>query len=154
MAYPSSSMFFFLFGVVLIASTTPMAHGSITLTNLVMAQINVLGRVACSINGNGNSSTPGVAGAVLTLSCNGSQTNLGQAVTNTTGFFNVVLNAVDGLLFDPSACSVNVNLPLLNCYVSPPTGTLRSAVNLLNILPSTVGQVATLVSGLFEAVPT
>ncbi|XP_075636826.1 uncharacterized protein LOC142609076 [Castanea sativa] len=110
MAYPAMLLL-----ALLLVSATSVAHGlSINGTNI--AEIIVLGRMFCSLTGNPlpNIEASGLAGVNVALVCNGAQGSIGEAVTNATGFYNIVLKNLDGIIFDKSLCSITVKLPVGN----------------------------------------
>ncbi|KAL8112748.1 hypothetical protein AgCh_020163 [Apium graveolens] len=113
---------------------------------LRIVQIRFSGLLVCAPNGNPPPSggLPGVAGAVLSGSCNGATGNLGMAITDINGFYSGILTLADGLLFDPSQgvpCFLTVQLPLVGttCQVFPPTGTLRAPLQLVSVITNLVG---------------
>lgn len=83
------------------------------------------------------------------LVCNGGSTNLGQVLTNTTGFFAFAHQLADGVIFDTSVCVASVNLTNVNCNVFPPTGNLNESLTLLNIVQNTLGAIANFLVGGF-----
>ncbi|KAG5402348.1 hypothetical protein IGI04_016955, partial [Brassica rapa subsp. trilocularis] len=121
--------------------------------SLLGFQINIRGIVRCSLTGDPNA--PPVSGSVvklgfecspataddlpfsclpfITLVCANETTNLSGVLTDPTGAFNFTLKFSDTLLYDPSYCVVEANLPAGNCSLSPPNGTLTATVNLVNV---------------------
>ncbi|KAJ7972028.1 Pollen Ole e 1 allergen and extensin family protein [Quillaja saponaria] len=149
MAYRFMLLLAFLFVV-----TTSLAHGSFIINETTIAQVVIPGRAFCSINGNPvNSNTPGLAGVNVQLVCNGA-TTLTQVLTDSQGFFRIVLNTLDGILFDPSKCVIRIRLPIASCSVLAPTsGNLQSVITLAGVVQSVLGAVANFTSGLFVLVP-
>ncbi|KAJ7972037.1 Pollen Ole e 1 allergen and extensin family protein [Quillaja saponaria] len=120
---------------------------------LYIAEVEVFGHLHCSNNGKFvNTNTPVLAGVNVTLVSNGGTTILGQALTDTYGFFEVVLDIVDGVLFEPSISEIRVRLPVANCALLPPTGNLKSAISLVGVVQSDVGAVAQFTTGSFSIV--
>ncbi|PON90407.1 hypothetical protein TorRG33x02_136920 [Trema orientale] len=74
---------------------------------------------------------PLVAGVNVGLSCDGGVTIIGNAVTNTSGFFEIVLDSASSVLFSASksdACRVIPRLPIALCRVWLPKGVLENPV--------------------------
>lgn len=90
----------------------------------------------CSLNGDTNA--PPISGLV----CANETTYLAQALTDATGVFTFVLEFSDTLLYDPSYCVVEANIPAGNCTLSPPNGTITATVNLVNVFITSVLVVA------------
>ncbi|KAK9289805.1 hypothetical protein L1049_007965 [Liquidambar formosana] len=132
----------------------PLAHSTITteLTNLV--ELRVAGVLSCSATGNPvDTTSQGIAGVNVVLVCNGGQTELGQAITNITGAYEVTLHLVDGLSFDTSTCFTTVRLPAVgSCTLLPPTGILQAPITIISLTQSVVGVVGVFVGGLFSVV--
>ena len=91
----------------------------------------------------------GLVGVNVALVCNGAQGSLGDALTNAAGFYNIVLKMVDGITFDKSLCSIAVKLPVSNCTLLLPTGTLTATITLVNIVQTALGAIANFLGGLF-----
>ncbi|XP_073152270.1 uncharacterized protein [Henckelia pumila] len=150
MATPSSGSVLLLLLFLVTAAILP-SHASL----ISVKAVRVRGLLVCSANGN---LTPqcttcrGLAGVNVNITCNGATTRITQVVTDSSGFFNAVLNFVDGLVFDTnsSPCFVTVKLPIAKCVLLPPTGILRAPVTFLGtVVESVIGLVAEVVSGLF-----
>lgn len=142
MAYPNSLLL-----LALIISAASVAQGAI-IDGLQIAELNVAGRLVCAIGGTDNNSQ-GLPNVHLQLLCNGGRTNLGQVLTNATGFFDFVVKLADGVVFDASTCVVSGILADVTCNVFPRTGTLRAPLVLLNIVQNAVGAIANFVVGVF-----
>ncbi|XP_010559232.1 PREDICTED: uncharacterized protein LOC104827706 [Tarenaya hassleriana] len=137
-----------LISVLLIASFSSLSH-ALTINGIQIATVNVTGLLTCALSGNLVGNGPPVSGAIAVLSCGGANTNLAQAITNPAGVFTVILRILDTTIFDPSRCFIRVNLPVATCSVFPPNGALTSAIGLVTILQSAVGNVADFATGLF-----
>ena len=118
---------FLLYMFLIIASLYSISHS----LSLLGFQINTRGIVRCSVTGDPNA--PPVSGSVVNLVCANETTNLSGVLTDPTGAFNFTLKFSDTLLYDPSYCVVEANLPAGNCSLSPPNGTLTATVNLVNV---------------------
>ncbi|CAF2298959.1 unnamed protein product [Brassica rapa] len=118
---------FLLYMFLIIASLYSISHS----LSLLGFQINIRGIVRCSLTGDPNA--PPVSGSVVNLVCANETTNLSGVLTDPTGAFNFTLKFSDTLLYDPSYCVVEANLPAGNCSLSPPNGTLTATVNLVNV---------------------
>ena len=131
--------------------SSPSCFHNLSINGTNIAEIIVLGRVFCSLTGNHlpNIEASGLAGVNVALVCNGAQGSLGEALTNATGFYNIVLKTVDGITFDKSLCSIAVKLPVGNCTLLPPTGTLTATITLVSIVQTALGADANFLGGLF-----
>lgn len=149
MAYHNSAKFLIVVStLVALFASLPSGHAGIVhpVTGLLkIVEIRFSGLLVCTPNGNPPPSggIPGVAGTILSGSCNGASGNLGRAITNTTGFYNGIISLVDGILFDLSQgvpCFVTVQLPVLgtSCQVFPTTGTLRAPLQLVSVITNLV----------------
>ncbi|XP_071724328.1 uncharacterized protein [Rutidosis leptorrhynchoides] len=97
-------------------------------------------------------SSPAIVGVPLNVTCNGNQLNLGQTLTDVNGLYNfTIFSLVDILLFDPSNCAVNLNLPIASCSLFPPTGILHAPMNLTGVV-SGVLPIFTFLGGPFSVV--
>ncbi|PON80659.1 hypothetical protein PanWU01x14_002150 [Parasponia andersonii] len=70
-----------------------------------------------------------VAGVSVALTCGGGKTVIAEAVTNTSGFFQIVVDSSRSILFDASntnACRVTAKLPIASCAVFLHTGVLEN----------------------------
>ncbi|CAH8359834.1 unnamed protein product [Eruca vesicaria subsp. sativa] len=137
-----------LISILLLASFSSLTHGLI-LNGLPIGALKVNGLLFCSPNGNLIGNSPPLSGAIVQLSCAGSQTNLGQALTNPAGAFTVSVKILDTLLFDPATCFIRVNLPIATCSVFPPDGALTASLNLVNIVQTAILNIATFTTGPF-----
>ncbi|KAF7148048.1 hypothetical protein RHSIM_Rhsim03G0040600 [Rhododendron simsii] len=126
MAYTST----FLLALMVVA-TASVAH-CVVIDGIDVAQISLTGIVTCAVTGNPLGT--GVAGVTVSLSCNGGQTTIAQALSDPTGAVTIVLSTVDSAVFDQSLCFVTATLPVGTCTVSPPTGNVKSLLTLVNIL--------------------
>ncbi|XP_068634703.1 phylloplanin-like [Aristolochia californica] len=133
----------FLLVSLAIFSTGAPSAAALLFNNDPIAAVDVRGVLYCSIDGNlptlGLASV--VSGAPVDLRCpNGSLTQVVKTViTSPTGAYIFAFNTAEVLLFDPAQCSVEVNLPLLNCDVSLPTGILRAPIRVLGLLELLLG---------------
>lgn len=139
-----TNSFIFLY-ILLIFVATPLGNG-LNLNGLNIGQIKIEGLVTCSATGNPSAagSLVGAAGVAVSGECNGVSGTIGQAVTNTTGFFSILITAVDGILFVPGQglpCYVVIRLPVTgtNCKVFLPTGVLRAPVSLIGTVQGLLG---------------
>ncbi|KAG7598335.1 Reverse transcriptase RNA-dependent DNA polymerase [Arabidopsis suecica] len=91
------------------ASLASLSHG-LVINGLVIGTIQVRGVLRCTLTGVQNA--PPISAATVFLTCGGSSTNLGQALTNPAGAFLIAARILDTVLFDPSTCIVRVCLSL------------------------------------------
>ncbi|CAN6851725.1 unnamed protein product [Brassica oleracea] len=138
----------FLISILLLASFSSLTHG-LLLNGLQIGAVRVNGVLFCSLDGNLRGNSPPLSGAIVQLSCAGSQTNLSQALTNPAGAFVVLVRILDTILFDPSSCFVRVNLPVATCSVFPPDGALTASINLVNIVQTAILNIANFTTGPF-----
>ncbi|KAF8007115.1 hypothetical protein BT93_K1194 [Corymbia citriodora subsp. variegata] len=120
-----------LIALVFLIATTPRTYGVI-LSNV--AQVSVAGLLSCAVPGTlpALTSAP-LSGVTVVFTCNGGTIVLGQAVTNTTGFLDAVLDLADGLIFDSSTCVGTIDLlSIVSCNLFPPTGILRTSLALVS----------------------
>lgn len=154
--YNSAKLVIVVSTLVLLSASLPLGHAGVQpVTGLLnIVEIQFSGLLYCTPNGNpppSGGGIPGVAGAILSGSCNGASGNLGRAITNTTGFYNGILSLGDGILFDPSQgvpCFVSVQLPVLGttCTMFPPTGFLRAPLQLVRVVTNLVGGLVLIVT--------
>lgn len=138
----------FLISILLMASFSSPTHGLI-LNGLRIASVRVNGVLHCSLDGNLIGNSPPLSGAVVQLSCAGSNTDLGEALTNPAGVFIIAVRLLDTILFDPSTCYVKLNLPIATCAAFPPDGALTASINLVTIVQTVLGNIATFTIGPF-----
>ncbi|KAL8162943.1 hypothetical protein V2J09_014433 [Rumex salicifolius] len=156
MGYSKSKLTTFL-ALTLLLIATPQPSQALTIDGINIARLEILGTLFCSVTGNpdpacGGQQCPRLNGALVTVSCFGRTTTLGQAVTDVTGAIRVVVSTVDSLVFDQSNCGVFVDLPVASCSVLPPTGVLTSALTLLDVVDGVTGGVARLTTGVFSVI--
>ncbi|CAH8257454.1 unnamed protein product [Arabidopsis lyrata] len=77
----------FLFSMVFMASLSSLSH-ALVLNGLQINAIQVTGVLRCSLNG--NQYAPPLIGITVHLVCDGSSTDLAQAVTDQYGSFNIM----------------------------------------------------------------
>ncbi|XP_060178393.1 uncharacterized protein LOC132608385 [Lycium barbarum] len=150
MAYKLTALF--LLTLFLISTTTPLAHG-VLINGQKLFGLNIHGSVFCSTTG--NPPGPGIAGVNVRISCNGGKTSLAQVLTDANGFFQVVLTALDGILFDLNStpCEVFVDTPIANCGVDLPKGVLRAPISIVgNLIQTLLGLIADTTCGPFQYV--
>ncbi|PON40039.1 hypothetical protein TorRG33x02_341360 [Trema orientale] len=91
-----------------------------------LARVRIPGVLRCSVPPrNPPRIEPLVAGVNVVLSCDGGKTVIADAVTNTTGFFEVVFDSASSISFGGSnsdKCRIRPRLPIAGCSVSVPTG--------------------------------
>ncbi|KAJ0078372.1 hypothetical protein Patl1_36931 [Pistacia atlantica] len=139
-----------LFIALLLVTTSSLIHG-FKINGKDVVEATIRGRLTCTAPGTKPlPNSPGIAGVNVVLMCNGDQTSLGQALTDATGFFTVVLKSTDGIIYDPSLCLLKVKLPLAECKVFPPTGTLYAVPALIGVVESLLTCVASYVLGPFS----
>ncbi|KAI6673636.1 hypothetical protein NL676_001542 [Syzygium grande] len=126
-----------LIALLFLISTTPRTHGVVIRG---FTKVNVQGLLSCVVPGTlPTLSGPPLRGVSVNITCNGGTTTLGQAVTNTAGFFNATFDILEDLLFDSSTCVGTVNLSsITRCSVFPPTGILRLTLDLVRIVDGVV----------------
>ncbi|PON31540.1 Pollen Ole e 1 allergen and extensin family protein [Parasponia andersonii] len=148
MVIPSSLL---LIAFALVASTL-VANSELLVNLSKLARLEAIGHLTCSIPSPLPQAQP-LTKVKVTLTCNGGRSALGEALTNTNGFFQVIISVIDSVLLDTSNCAAYAKLrPGLNCTLFPPTGTLRSAVNVLGIVDSVSGPVLVLGSPPFRLI--
>ncbi|KAK4428479.1 hypothetical protein Salat_1147500 [Sesamum alatum] len=136
-----------LFLVALLLFTTH-GHGQ----GIVLPSLRVTGGLCCTSTG--NCPGQGINGTVVRLNCTnilGVTTTVGQSTTNATGFFNISVPSITGILLGlPTIpCAVSVQLPL-NATICPvlstTTGVLASAVQSVGtVVNTTLGTVLNVV---------
>ncbi|PON38213.1 hypothetical protein PanWU01x14_314320 [Parasponia andersonii] len=87
--------------------------------------------------------TPLVAGVNVILSCDGGRTAIANALTHTSGFFQIVVDSSSSILFGASNsndCRIIPVLPIAGCGVFAPTG----------VVDDPLGAVKTLTENLFR----
>ncbi|CAH8253592.1 unnamed protein product [Arabidopsis lyrata] len=136
----------FLLSIVLMASLASLSHG-LVINGLVIGTIQVRGVLRCTLTGVQNA--PPISAATVFLTCGGSSTNLGQALTNPAGAFFIVARILDTALFDPSTCIVRVRLPVATCSVFPPDGVVSATTSLVSVVQTNLGNIANFVTGPF-----
>ncbi|KFK44532.1 hypothetical protein AALP_AA1G268800 [Arabis alpina] len=136
----------FLLSIFVIASLCSPSHG-LYLNGLRIGTISIRGVLHCTLNANLNA--PPVSAQTVFIKCAGSSTNLGQAVTDITGAYTVVIRVVDTLVFDASSCRVVVVLPVATCAVFPPDGVLTASISLVSVLQNSVGNIANFITNQF-----
>lgn len=139
---------FLMISILLMASFSSLTHGLI-LNGLRIGSVKINGVVFCSLDGNLIGNSPPLSGAVVQLSCAGSSTDLGQALTNPAGVFVIAVRILDTIFFDPSTCFVRLNLPVATCSVFPPDGALTASLNLVSIVQTVLGNIANFTVGPF-----
>ena len=92
-------------------------------------------------------SEPVLNGTNVVLDCGGSKKSLAQAVADINGFYKIVYNTTDSVLFDPSTCVVIVGLPIIGCFIYPPVGTLQATLTLVGLLEPVFKAVAIFAAG-------
>ncbi|THG15786.1 hypothetical protein TEA_023270 [Camellia sinensis var. sinensis] len=148
--YPSKLILSLLF---VIATTASVAHSIRVVDQQLL--LSVAGRVVCAVPGTNCTTTtcPGIAGVNVTLSCNGGQTTLAQAMTTRGGSVNLTLSApVVPLFRPPLQCFVYVKLPIATCKFFPHTGILRSPLTLMNIVQVAAGLIINTTFGVLSYV--
>ncbi|EOA39158.1 hypothetical protein CARUB_v10012106mg [Capsella rubella] len=118
--------------LIIMAALSSPSHGIVSVPGINITRIIIEGVVYCSPVGDPRA--PAISNATVYLTCAGSTTSLGQAVTNTTGAFTIVLNILNNALFDPSFCGLGVNLPAGNCNLVVPDGVLSATFSLINVI--------------------
>ncbi|EOA37515.1 hypothetical protein CARUB_v10011696mg [Capsella rubella] len=136
----------FLLSIVLMASLASLSHG-LLISGLQIQTIEIRGVLRCTLTGDLNA--PPVSAATLFVTCNGRETTIPQVVTNPAGTFAILVNILATSLFNPSDCRVTVRLPVATCSVFPPDGFLTSTVNLVDVIQTNVGNIASFVTGPF-----
>lgn len=131
-----------LISMIFMASLSSISH-ALVLNGLLINAVQVTGVLHCSLNGNLNA--PPLIGVTVHLVCDGSSTDLAQAVTDQSGAFNIMLRLQSLTNFDLQRCSIRVNLPVASCSIFPSTGFLTGSLGLLRVIQSTLGNVACLV---------
>lgn len=101
----------------------------------------------CSLTRDPNA--PPVSNATVILVCAGSSTPLAQTVTDPTGAFIFVLNALKAALIRPDICGVIVNLPAGTCEIYPPDGILTASIYLVNVIITNLLAIAYYITGPF-----
>ena len=150
-------MLVFLFG------SLPQGHAQVQpqlvtgltgLLNITQIQFTTV-QLACTPTGNPPSTgggVAGVAGALLSGTCNGASGSLGTVFTNASGFAQGILTLAEGIVIDPSRgmpCFLQVRLPLITgttCTVFPPTGILEAAFQLLSVVNNPLGGLVAIVT--------
>ncbi|XP_009627030.1 uncharacterized protein LOC107765646 [Nicotiana tabacum] len=143
----------FLLSLFLIATTSPLAHG-VLINGQNVIGLRVRGLLVCSATG--NPPGPGIAGVNVKISCNGGSTSLVQVLTDANGYFQTIITALDGILFDQTTtpCQVIIDTPIASCSLLASTGTLRAPITLVGTLIQTLlGLVADATCGAFHLVP-
>ncbi|PON99859.1 hypothetical protein TorRG33x02_042770 [Trema orientale] len=91
-----------------------------------LARVRIAGVLRCRVAPrNPPIIEPLVAGVNVVLSCDGGSTVIADTVTNTDGFFEVVVDSASSILFggsNTSNCKIKPRLPIAGCSVSVPTG--------------------------------
>ncbi|CAL5431161.1 unnamed protein product [Camellia sinensis] len=141
--YPSKLILSLLF---VVATAASVAH-SIPVVGQRLS-LSVTGRVVCTVPGTNCTTCPGIAGVNVTLSCNGGQTILAQAITTRGGLVRLILSAPVVPPFGLSQqCMAYVKLPIANCHVFPLTGILRYPLTFVNITVGIGGPIINLILG-------
>ncbi|XP_010559233.1 PREDICTED: phylloplanin-like [Tarenaya hassleriana] len=143
----NSSILLIISTILLLLSFSSLSHG-LKLNGLEIGSVRINGLLYCSVNGNLIRNSAPLPGALVSLSCGG-RTELGQALTDPAGAFTVVVKLLDTILFDPSRCFINVNLPGADCSVFPPDGVLTASLSLVNVVQSALGNIAYFTVGPF-----
>ncbi|KAF8081491.1 hypothetical protein N665_0883s0003 [Sinapis alba] len=121
----------FLLSVLLIASLFNISH-TLELFSIPIDEVRIRGTLRCSLNG--NPTAPPVSNATVYLKCGDSNTTIAEALTDAFGgFVFVLIDAVETILFNPSDCVVQANLPTGTCQIYPPDGLVYASVNLARI---------------------
>ncbi|WOG90046.1 hypothetical protein DCAR_0209287 [Daucus carota subsp. sativus] len=156
--YNSAKLVIVVSTLVLLFGSLPQGHAEVQpqaipagLLNIVQFQFTSF--LACTPTGNPPSGggVPGVAGALLSGTCNGASGSLATAFTNATGFAQGILTLAEGIVIDPSRgmpCFLTVRLPLTGttCTVFPPTGILEAAFQLLSVVNNPLGGLVAIVT--------
>ncbi|XAR68429.1 hypothetical protein NMG60_11003538 [Bertholletia excelsa] len=92
-------------------------------------------------------------GVNVSLSCDGAQTSLADAITDPTGAFRIILKTIESFVFAEGECAIYVNLPLVSCAILPPSGVLRAPIRFFAMVPSEHGPVGVYRIDSFQHVP-
>ena len=142
-----------IFVAILLVATATTAN-CLIINGTEIFQIQILGRVTCIAPPPPppSGTEPVLNGTNVALVCAGSNKSLVQAVADINGFYRLVYNTVDSVLFDPSECFAVVRLPIVRCRVYPPTGTLRATLTLVGLLQPLFNAIAIVAAGPFQLV--
>ena len=137
-----------LFVAILLVATATTTE-CLLINGIKILQFEILGRVTCEVPSEGAppESEPVLNGTNVVLDCGGSKKSLAQAVADINGFYKIVYNTTDSVLFDPSTCVVIVGLPIIGCFIYPPVGTLQATLTLVGLLEPVFKAVAIFAAG-------